>query len=200
MSNIQNFYQTAALQDFARVFQFRLDFYNNIDFTESHLVYVETAALPGRAINNIAVPYMGLSFNVPGTASYPGSAAYNVTFRCDQNYDIRSALEASTFLTFDEGSSTGNYNLPTSDSRLAMTLLNKQGVPVRSYTLFGAYIQSLADAAYDIKDTGTIQTVQATIAYQYWRAGTPQTNSLPVTDPSGGIPNGDGSVNLNGWA
>ena len=199
MSNIQQFYQTASVQDFARVFQFRLNFYNNIQFNENHLVYVETAALPGRAITNIAVPYMGLPFNIPGTVTYPGSDNYNVTFRCDQNYDIRSALEASTFLTFDEGSSTGNYNTPSSDSRLEMSLLDKAGAVVRAYTLFGAYIKALGDAAYDIKDTGTIQTVQATIAYQYWRAGTPKT-ALPVISPTADVPNGDGSVETEGWS
>ena len=84
--SIQQFYNAASKHDFARVFQFQLDFLGNIPFGESQLAYVETASLPGRSITNIAVPYMGLAFNVPGTATYPGSTGYNVTFRCDENF------------------------------------------------------------------------------------------------------------------
>lgn len=168
---IQKFYSTAAQRDFARVFQFRLNSFGNVDFGTEQLTYVETASLPGRTITNVPVSYMGLDFNVPGTVKYPGSAGYAVTFRCDQNYDLRSALEAATFNTFDEANSTGQYSLPGAGINLTMELLDKQMNPIRYYTLYGVYIQSLADAAYDIKDSGTIQTVQTTLAYQFWRSG-----------------------------
>ena len=169
-NNIQNFYQVAQRQDFARLFQFQLVKFGNLNLNPaSDLVYVETASLPGRQINNITVPYMGLNFNVPGTASYPGSAGYNVTFRCDQSYNIRDILEASTFNTFSDSSSTGTYATPAQGSDVILWLLDKTGRPTREYTLFGAYVQSLADTGYDIKDNGTIATVQATVAYQFWR-------------------------------
>jgi len=168
--SIQNFYTQAAQRDFARPFQFRLAQFANINFSEAHYVYVETAALPGRQINNVQVPYMGLQFNVPGTASYPGSGGYNVTFRCDSDYNIREALEVATFNTFDEKSSSGQYSIPQEDFSMVLWLLGKNGPDdiVREYTLRGAYLVSLADAAYDIKDSGTVQTIQATVAYQYW--------------------------------
>jgi hypothetical protein len=168
---IQKFYTTAAQRDFARVFQFRLNSFGNVDFGPEQLTYVETASLPGRTITNVPVPYMGLDFNVPGTVKYPGSAGYAVTLRCDQNYDLRSALEAATFNTFDEANSTGQYSIPGAGINLTMELLDKQMNPIRYYTLFGVYIQALADAAYDIKDSGTVQTIQATLAYQFWRSG-----------------------------
>ena len=183
-TNIQDFYRTAAEKDFARLFQFRLMSFGNIDFEEPHYTYVETASLPGRSITNVTVPYMGLAFNVPGTVTYPGSTGYQVVFRCDQNYDIRAALEAATFNTFDEASSVGEYSIPgATDSTLTMRLMDKQRNPVRDYTLYGVYIQSLADTAYDIKDTGQIATVQATLAYQFWRSGKPGTLDprAPVT-------------------
>ena len=177
-NNIQNFYRQAQTVDFARLFQFQLVKFGNLNLT-NQLVYVETASLPGRQINNIQVPYMGLQFNVPGTASYPGSAGYNVTFRSDQNYNIRNVLEASTFNTFSDSSSTGTYATPAQGSDIVLQLLDKTGLPVREYTLFGAYVQALQDTAYDVKDTGTIATVQATIAYQFWRI-TSQLNHGPA--------------------
>jgi len=187
--SIQQFYNTAARHDFARQFQFRLDFLGNIPFNDRQLAYIETASLPGRTITNVPVPYMGLSFNVPGTVTYPGSAGYQVTFRCDEKYDIRSALEAYTFRTFDEATSTGQFRMPGDDSKVVMTLLDKQLLPVRSYTLFGVYVQALGDAAYDIKDTGTVVQVQATLAYQFWRAGTPEAAGVPAMSPYDPVPN-----------
>jgi hypothetical protein len=188
MANIQNFYQVAQQRDFARLFQFQLVKFGNLNLDPvKDLVYVETASLPGRQINNIPVPYMGLSFNVPGTASYPGSAGYNVVFRCDQSYNIRNILEASTFNTFSDSSSTGTYATPAQGSDLIFWLLDKNGVPTREYTLFGAYVQSLQDAAYDIKDNGTIATVQATIAYQFWRLTAQTRNGFAGTIGTPGV-------------
>lgn len=175
---IQQFYNQATKKDFARVFQFRVMAFPGISFNPAtHLLYVETAMLPGRTINNVPVPYMGLNFNVPGTASYPGSNAYAVTFRMDADYDIRAALETSTFATFDDSTSTGAYNIKGNDRILQLALLGKNtqagAIPeiVRYYTLYGAYLVSTNDTQYDIKDTGTVATCQATIAYHFWRAG-----------------------------
>jgi len=168
---IQDFYRVASNKDFARLFQFRVTKFGSIKFTNDQLTYIETTSLPGRTINNIQVPYMGLNFNLPGTVSYPGSTGYQVTFRCDESYDIRAALEAEMFSTFDEKTSSGDYSLPKSDRILVMELFDKNFQVARQYTLFGCYIQALGDLQYDIKDNGALASVQATIAYQFWRSG-----------------------------
>lgn len=187
MATIQEFYTIAAQKDFARLFQFRLLSFGNVIFSPSQLAYIESASLPGRSITNVPVPYMGLSFNVPGTVTYPGSTGYQVTFRCDADYNIRAALEAATFNTFDENSSSGQYSLPGVDSTIQLELLDKKGLPVRQYNLFGVYVQSLADTAYTVTDTGTVATIQATLAYQFWRAGETSRTSQPVINPSAQI-------------
>lgn len=176
--NISDFYRVAQSKDFARQFQFRLTQLANTNFGQDQFVYLETASLPGRSITNVQVPFMGLQFNVPGTATYPGSDSYAVTFRCDENYDIRGQLEANTFNTFDDGDSTGSYNIATEASKIQMNLLNKSGNTVRQYTLYGAYVVSVGDISYNLGDSGTIQTVPATLAYQYWRVTI--TNSSPT--------------------
>lgn len=187
--NIQNFYKVAQEKDFARIFQFRVRQIGNTGlFNEDQLVYLETANLPGRSINNITVPYMGLQFNIPGTASYPGSSNYAVTFRCDSSYKIRHILEKELFQTFNDNTSTGRYSTPGIGSILQMELYtpgtagvvgNQSGVPqsfgtndalVRTYLLYGVYIQNLADTQYDIKDNGAIATINATLCYQFWRS------------------------------
>lgn len=174
--NISDFYRTVQARDFARQFQFRLTRLANTNFGEAEFVYLETANLPGRSITNVAVPFMGLQFNVPGTATYPGSDSYAVSFRCDQNYDIRSVLEGATFNTFDDGASQGSYGIANNSSIIQMNLINKSGTTVRQYTLYGAYVVSVGDISYNLGDSGTPVIVPATLAYQYWR----------VTDDIGG--------------
>jgi hypothetical protein len=176
--NISDFYRSVQQKDFARQFQFRLVQLANTNFGEDTLIYVETANLPGRSITNVQVPFMGLQFNVPGTATYPGSDAYAVTFRCDQNYNIRAALENATFNTFDDGTSTGDFNIARNSSVITMNLLNKNGSTARQYTLYGAYVVSVGESTYNLGDAGTIQTVPTTLAYQYWRVTS--TSSSPT--------------------
>lgn len=179
--NISDFYRTVQKNDFARQFQFRVVQLANTNFGEEQLVYLETATLPGRAINNITVPFMGLSFNVPGTASYPGSEGYQVTFRCDQKYNIRSTLENATFNTFDDGTSTGTYGITPNSSVIILDLLGKNGSVVRQYTLYGAYVTQVQESQYNLGDNGTIVTVPATLAYQYWRVTTSTSNPTLIT-------------------
>lgn len=188
--SIRNFYKVAQIHDFARQFQFRLQNFGNIDFrAETHLTYVETASLPGRQINDVTVPYMGMTFHTPGTVTYPGAGGWNVTFRCDTTYDIREALEKASFKLFDEATSTGEYGMPGEGVTVRLDLLGKEmeagfATVVRSYYLFGVWVQSIGEASYDIKDTGTVQTVQATLAYQFWRT-TPAPDGVVVTEGRG---------------
>lgn len=192
---IAKFYSNVQSKDFARQFQFRVvPPFANTDFTSDDLIYLESSNLPGRSITNVQVPFMGLQFNVPGTATYPGSDAWSVTFRCDQNYDIRSTLENATFLTFDDGATTGNYNIARNSSKIVLELLGKGMEVVRTYTLFGAYVVSVGDIAYNVGDSGAIVTVPATLAYQYWRAANGSTTTAPQFAPNAA----QGGLNYSG--
>jgi hypothetical protein len=173
---IENFYNAAAGNDFARTNLFRILNLGGTRFSNEELLYVTTTTLPGRSITNISVPFMGLTFNVPGTATYPNSGAFNVTFRVPQNLSIRRKFEQWTREIFNDIDSSGNYNIPNADlsNQITMVLLDKRGTPLRTYTLFGAYCQSVGEINLDITSTGDIITQQATLAYQYWRL-TPNT-------------------------
>jgi len=161
----------ASQNDFARKNLFRVVALGGQRFTLNELIYMTTATLPGRSITNVPTPFMGLDFNVPGTAKYPGSDAWNVNFRIPQNLSIRRKLEDWTTYIFDDQTSTGAYNIPNKnvENQAIITLMDKQGNPLRTYTLFGCYCKECGTLDLDIQDTGTIITAQATIAYQYWR-------------------------------
>lgn len=187
--NIRDFYRVAQQKDFARLFQFRVTQIGRTLLTEKDLVYLETASLPGRAINNVQVPYMGLGFNVPGTASYPGSDNYAVTFRCDAGYDLRSKLEQELFRVFNDDTSTGDYRIPGPDSILQFNLFTggndfeQAPTTVRIYRLYGVYVKSIEPVQYDIKDNGALSMINASLAYQYWRAFNINPSAEPGVDP-----------------
>lgn len=192
--SIQKFYQTAAANDFARLFQFRVSDWQ-IDGTrllpEDAEYYIETVNLPGKTINNVQVPYMGLQFNVPGTVSFPNSNAWTVAFRCDANYAIRDALEQELIRIFKVSDSSGDYALPYTSSVLTLDLLGKSAdasnvpIAIRQYKLIGVYIVGLQDTQYDIKDSGAVATIQTTLAYQYWTSSkTGAQNPIPTGNSS----------------
>ena len=123
---IMNFYQVAQARDFTRNFQFRV--HSIIDrgapvVTTEDLLYVTTAALPARTVTSVPVPYMGLQFNVPGAATYPGSESYAITFRSDSEQIIRRVMENWNRAVFDDQTSTGSYRM-FSTSRLTIDLLD----------------------------------------------------------------------------
>lgn len=166
--SIQEFYNAAQQKEFARVFQFKVRTLG--PFTEQDLLYVETAELPNKEIANIAAPFYGLQFNVPGTVSYPGSDSWAVTFRFDEGMNIRNKMENYTKEIFDDETSTGLYGVPVEEA--TFDLLGKDLQPVRRYTFIGLYPRSVGTISYDVKDNGTIVTAPLTFAYQYYRIST----------------------------
>ena len=169
--DINSFFQNAINKDFARTNLFRVLYISsgatNIVFDQQDLVYITTTSLPKRAIKNIAVPFMGLQFNVPGTASYPSSDSWTVTFRMPQDVSIRSKLELWTRRTFDDATSTGAYEVKDLGN-IGLALMGKGGQVIRIYNLIGAYCVNIGDYNLDVTTIGEIVTTQATIAYQYW--------------------------------
>jgi len=170
--NIQNFYRVAATKDFSRDFLFRvLDF--KLDgmppLSEDQLVYAKTAKLPGRSITNIAVPYMGLNLNSAGTATYPGSEAYNITFFLDQNSELRNFFEEASRKLFDDTTSTGAYGTPDDNSYIVLGQVNKQLSVISEYKLIGVQLKNITDIDYNISGgTGATVDVQVTLSYHFY--------------------------------
>mgnify|MGYP001300966384 FL=1 len=176
---ITDFYRVSQEKDFQRDFQLRVlniqgGDGTSVSFTEDDLVYIRTATLPGKSIQNKTVPYMGLSFNIPGSIQYDGSAAWSVQFYCDQSSALRQAFENYLTDVFDDSTSTGNYFMPKAEAVIDLVQLNTQLESVASYQLVGVYAQSVGGMAYSPADgTGDTMKFDATLAYQYWRRTTP---------------------------
>lgn len=183
---IRSFYDTAATLDFSRDFLFRVGEINIVatnnvsspstsnqvlSMDESDLVYVRTASLPGRNINNVEAKYMGLSFNLPGGVTYPNSGAFSLEFYCDSESNLRERMVQASIQTFDDATSTGLYATPGLESYIILHQLDKNLNPVTTYRLVGASIRDVSDISYSIAEgTGNYVTFTSTFAYHYWES------------------------------
>lgn len=168
------FYNQALTKDFSRDFQMRV-----VDIGPGNIlgkednVYITTTVLPGYAIANQAVPFMGLQFNVPGGGSFPGSDAWAVTFRCDAQLNIREKIigwQKSVFNAFpnDASNSVGAYGPKGTDTVAKLVILNRDGATARGVQLIGVYPVTVGDINYDATANGNVVTMPVTLAYQYW--------------------------------
>jgi hypothetical protein len=179
---IQDFYRVSREREFARDFNFRILQINTgnavnqagqpIIFNDDDLVYVKSATLPERAITNVPVPFMGLNFNLPGNATYPGSEGYSLTFYADAQSNIRQKFEEWSIFTFNDQNSTGQYLTPTPQSYITLVQLDNQmnRIPGGEYKLIGVSPRSVGAISYNIA-AGTGETVEftTTLAYHYFQ-------------------------------
>ena len=174
--NIEKFYSRAATRDFSRDFLFRVKSLNIRDLImdPDDLVYVKAAQLPGRQIANVAVPYMGLNFNVPGGATYPNSEGYALSFYLDAGSVLRERFEAASRTLFNDDSSTGRYGTPNPQNYIELVQLRKDMAELRTYKLVGASLRSINAIDYQIASgTGNTVEVGVTLAYHYYELGSP---------------------------
>lgn len=172
--NISKFYKSATDRDFSRDFLFRitqLQLAGVEALVDEDLVYLRAAALPGRAITNVATPYMGLPFNIPGNATYPGSDSYKISFYLDAQSSLRNFLERGSRELFNDLTSTGNYTTPGNDSYIELQQLDKQLEPIDGgkYKLIGASLRTVDPIEYSIAEgNGKWVTIDATISYHFY--------------------------------
>jgi hypothetical protein len=174
LQNIEKFYSRASTRDFSRDFLFRVKSLNIRDLVmgDDDLVYVKAAQLPGRTITNVAVPYMGLNFNVPGGATYPGSDSYALTFYLDAGSKLRERFEAASRTLFNDDDSTGRYGTPNPQNYITLVQLRKDLNELREYKLVGASLRNINAIDYQIASgTGSTVEVGVTMAYHYYELG-----------------------------
>ncbi len=168
------FYNQAVNKDFSRDHQMRVVRIGPGGIiTQEDNVFITTAVLPGYAIANQAVPFMGLQFNIPGSGNFPGSDSWAVTFRCDANLNIREKLigwQKAIFNAFpdDDFNSVGAYGPKSIETTAELAVFNRDGKVVRNIALIGCYPVTIGEIAYDTTANGNVVTMAATLAYQWW--------------------------------
>lgn len=170
--NISRFYTNILAREFSRDFLARvlsINFAGGATFNEDELVYVRAATIPNRSITNVGVNYMGLTFNLPGNATYPGSASYSLDFYCDARSNLRNKFIAESRRTFNDATSTGDYNVAGVDSLIKLAQLDKDLNAINEYTLVGLSIRDVGPLNYSIADgSGQAVTFTVQMAYHYF--------------------------------
>lgn len=166
---ITDFYRVAQQRGFSRDYMLRVLEIGDTRFDEDDFLYITTKQLPARNITNQTAPYMGLVFNVPGTATYPGSESWAVTFRNDIRGIIRNKFEAwQRQDIFEDQTSIGSINVPGPDRYIILQQVDDKLQTQNIYKLWGVYCQAFATIDYDNTGGGALTTFGATLAYQYW--------------------------------
>jgi len=172
--SISKFYKSAQDRDFARDFSFRvtqLQLQGVEPLVDDDLVYLKTSRIPGRSITNVETPYMGLPFNIPGNAKYPGSDSFEVKFYLDANSTLRNFLERASRELFNDLTSTGNYTTPGIENFIELQQLDKELNPIAGgrYKLIGASLREIQPVEYTIAEgTGQWVEIASTIAYHFY--------------------------------
>lgn len=167
---IQDFFRVAQQRGFSRDFMMRVTSIGEDTFNEDDFVYITTKQLPDRQITNQTAAFMGLPFNVPGTVTYPGSEAWNVTFRNDLKGLVRKKLEDWQInKVFNDETSTGDLSVRGTDKLIQLDLIDDKQNVLNTYKLYGVYVKNLGTVDYDLTGAGGLTTFTAILTYHYWR-------------------------------
>ncbi len=175
---IQDFYRVATTRKFSRDYQLRVNYFSVPGIGElfgpDDFVYLKSASLPGRRVDVIKAPYMGVNFNVPGLVTYTNSDSWSVSFYCDEELQLRQKLEVAQNTNFSTFNSIGDISLPDETCRVELNVINDKFDVIAQYLLVGAFITDLGAVEYRMTGNGAIQEIKATIAYQYWQGAADQ--------------------------
>ena len=184
MQDIQTFFQNAVKRDFARDIYFRIvqiNLSNGPLLGEGELIYAKAASLPARKIGNVEAKYAGLTFNLPGTVSFPGSDAYEIDFYCDQYSNLRTLFLSESERTFDhitgiagsggdsDGSGVPNGTIANGSSIITLAQYDKELNEINTFDLVGCSIRDVGAMDFQIAEgTGAIMSFKVSLAYHYF--------------------------------
>lgn len=178
LGSIRNAYEVYQRHDFSLSNYFRLISIlgapeyvsreiNEKPYGEGGALYIKSASIPGRTVQNIPVPYQGFEFNKPGAVKYDNNP-WQVTFKTPGDYLVRNALEQWSFEIASDETSCGRGNIPCPNSVIRLGLTDASCKIIRVYDLIGVYPSNVSSIEYDMESTSLTQfTVD--FYYQYWR-------------------------------
>jgi len=126
-------------------------------------------SIPTMEVANINVPFRGRAVKIAGDRTIP---AWSVTVYNDTNFKLRNAFErwqnGINNMTDNEGlTNPVDYQVDA-----FLDHLDRNGNTIKSYTLRGAYPQSIAAIPLDYEEQGTIEQFEVTFEYQYFETNT----------------------------
>lgn len=124
---------------------------------------VRAAQIPPSVINPIEVPYFGRRIKLAGSRTYPN---WSVTIMNDENFAVRSALEA-----WSSQINSSQSNLRTlSNYRTTAQVVQfaKDGSPLRTYQFYNIFPLEIGQIDLDWDNGDQVETFNVEFAYDYW--------------------------------
>ena len=125
------------------------------------------ASLPAATVGTVNVPYFGRTIKLAGDRTF---ADWTVTIMNDEDFIVRAMFEKwSNELNKLQANVRKAYN-SENDYKAILNVIqySKDGIPIRSYDIIGAF-PTLVDAiTLDWDTTNQIEQFGVTFAYDYW--------------------------------
>lgn len=168
---LQDFYLAATDRGFARDFHMRVTQIGDSKLGNNDLIYIRSATIPEREITTDTVHFRGFKFNVPLTATYPGSDSWSLEILMDKRYEIYDMLEAWHRSHFNENSLIGR-EMPNMDKVIELMAIDDQLNVVKKIKLYGCFPRKLGALKYNMAGMGAPISLELSLAYQYWSTET----------------------------
>jgi len=159
------------IKDIARPYHFRCEFsggcFGQLGDPQSVVASMRTSALPGLTINEVAIPYFGMTYKLGGTPTYEPLTSQ---FIIDAEYSIlqkwKTVLEE--VYQYEEGQGPV-WNAPTAYmGTMTLFQLNTNRETVGQYKLSMAYLSAISAIQYSHESRDAPLTFDATITYSYY--------------------------------
>jgi hypothetical protein len=125
------------------------------------------AQLPAATIGTVNVPYFGRTIKLAGDRTF---ADWSVSIMNDEDFLVRSMFEKwSNELNKLQANVRKAYN-SENDYKATLNVIqySKDGLPIRSYDIVGAFPTSVDAITLDWDATNRIEEFGVTFAYDYW--------------------------------
>lgn len=125
------------------------------------------AELPEMSISQIEVPYFGRKIKVAGERTF---ADWAITVMNDEDFIVRAMFESWSNAINRIVSNVRDVNLAREQYKADIEVIQygKEGDPIRSYLLVGAFPTQIGAIALDWDSTNTVETFAVNFAYDYW--------------------------------
>ena len=164
------------------MFEVRLNFpsdlvlESSLQLSEETLMLTKATQLPGSTMTNVTVGLpAGQFMKLPGSRLFE---QWNFTVINEDKMQLRSAFEMWSAGIIGHQNPTGRSNLSSYFRDAQVTQLDRNGNPIRTYTLHGLYPVAISAQELSYDATDTVSEFNVTCAYQYFTAS--NANNLAV--------------------
>ena len=128
---------------------------------------IKTAALPGRTLGEITVPFRGRTLYVAGDTEFE---TWETTVINDTDFMVRNAMERWQNAMNDLVTNTGLSNSADYQADLTVEQLDRDDTVLKSYILRGCFPQVVAPIELGFETTNAIEEFGVTWRYHHFEA------------------------------